>query len=257
MTNSELLTKNIHHYFVDEAGDPTLFGSRGKVLIGSEGCSQFFMLGVAHIADPVKLTESLQQLRADLLADAYFHGVPSFDPSRKKTALCFHAKDDLPEVRREVFRVLARFDIQVHAIVRDKSVLLQKVRERQIVEPNYRYQPNDIYDDCISLIFQNLLHQADENRIVFARRGKSGRITSLKEAIERSKTRREEQHCTGVDKPTRVETAYPSDYAGLQAMDYYLWALQRKYEKGEERFFEMLRSSYQAIIEVEGADLRE
>jgi hypothetical protein len=25
-------------YFVDEAGDHTLFGSRGKVLVGSEGC---------------------------------------------------------------------------------------------------------------------------------------------------------------------------------------------------------------------------
>jgi hypothetical protein len=24
-------------YFVDEAGDPTLFGARGKVLVGSEG----------------------------------------------------------------------------------------------------------------------------------------------------------------------------------------------------------------------------
>jgi hypothetical protein len=25
------------HYFVDEAGDPTLFGARGKVLVGIPG----------------------------------------------------------------------------------------------------------------------------------------------------------------------------------------------------------------------------
>jgi hypothetical protein len=40
------------------------------------------------------------------LADPYFKGVPSMQADAKKTALFFHAKDDLPEVRREVFRVL-------------------------------------------------------------------------------------------------------------------------------------------------------
>jgi hypothetical protein len=29
----------------------------------------------------------------------------------RKTALFFHAKDDLPEVRREVFRLLQRHDL--------------------------------------------------------------------------------------------------------------------------------------------------
>ena len=37
------------HYFVDEAGDAVLFGSRGKVLIGSDGCSRFFMLGLLDV----------------------------------------------------------------------------------------------------------------------------------------------------------------------------------------------------------------
>lgn len=44
------------HYFVDEAGDPTLFGARGKILVGSEGCSRFFMLGLADVDDPPALT---------------------------------------------------------------------------------------------------------------------------------------------------------------------------------------------------------
>ena len=105
-------TKNVYRYFVDEAGDPTLFGARGRILVGTEGCSKFFMLGVAHIAEPERIAESLNQLRADLLQDSYFRGVPSFDPAQKKTALCFHAKDDLPEVRREVFRLLSGFEIR-------------------------------------------------------------------------------------------------------------------------------------------------
>jgi hypothetical protein len=33
------------HYFVDEADDGTLFDGKGRVIIGSEGCSRFFSLG--------------------------------------------------------------------------------------------------------------------------------------------------------------------------------------------------------------------
>ncbi len=40
------------HYFVDEAGDLTLFNKRGKVIVGSEGCSKTFILGAIHIIHP-------------------------------------------------------------------------------------------------------------------------------------------------------------------------------------------------------------
>ena len=32
-------------WFVDEAGDPTLFGKGGKVVAATEGCSRFFIAG--------------------------------------------------------------------------------------------------------------------------------------------------------------------------------------------------------------------
>lgn len=43
---------NIAHYFVDEAGDTTLFNRRGKVIVGSEGVSHLFMIGVGHLPNP-------------------------------------------------------------------------------------------------------------------------------------------------------------------------------------------------------------
>ena len=79
-------------YFVDEAGDPTLFSARGQVLVGSEGCSRCFMMGVLDVADPTALAVAMQALRMQLLADPYFHGVPSMQPASRKTALAFHAK---------------------------------------------------------------------------------------------------------------------------------------------------------------------
>ena len=94
------------YYFVDEAGDGTLFNKKGRVIVGTEGCSRYFILGLVDISDPDGVGCKLQNLRARLLEDPYFKGVPSMQPEAGKTAVAFHAKDDLPEVRREVFSLL-------------------------------------------------------------------------------------------------------------------------------------------------------
>ena len=112
-------------YFVDEAGDSTLFGARGRVLVGNPGCSHYFMLGVLQVADVPALSAGLSELRQRLLANPYFKGVPSMQPERHKTALAFYAKDDLFEVRREVFQLLSWQPVRFFAVVRDKQAVLR------------------------------------------------------------------------------------------------------------------------------------
>lgn len=60
------------YYFVDEAGDTTIFGQHGKVLIGEQGCSRYFILGVLDVPDPGSLQHELEALRHSLLSDPYF-----------------------------------------------------------------------------------------------------------------------------------------------------------------------------------------
>jgi hypothetical protein len=91
---------SVRHYFVDEAGDGTLFDRRGRVILGTHGCSRFFILGLVDLPDPDAVDRELEDLWAQLLADPYFAGVPSMQPQARKTAQAFHSKDDLPEVRR-------------------------------------------------------------------------------------------------------------------------------------------------------------
>ena len=104
------------HFFVDEAGDPTLFDAKGRILVGQDGCSETFIVGKLGVEDSAALHAALEQLRAALPADPYFKRVPSMQAERGKTARVFHAKDDVPEVRREVFKLLAGFgDLQQEA----------------------------------------------------------------------------------------------------------------------------------------------
>ena len=158
---------SIRHYFVDEGGDGVLFSRNGKGLVGTEGCSRFFILGLLDVPDPEALNDHFDELREQLLHDSYFRGVPSMQPEERKTALAFHAKDDLPEVRRDVFRILwATEGLRFFAVV-----------------------------------------------------------------------------------------AEPKEHAGLQAVDYFFWALQRLYERDEERYLVYLWDAFRLVHDID--DTRE
>ncbi len=87
--------KPSHHYYVDESGDGVIFDSKGRLLIGTGKVQDHFILGMVEFTDLPGLKKELAELRAALLADPYFKGVPSMLPQAGKTALFFHAKDDL------------------------------------------------------------------------------------------------------------------------------------------------------------------
>ncbi|MFH1634454.1 MAG: hypothetical protein ABIG63_10680 [Chloroflexota bacterium] len=87
----------VRNYFVDEAGDGTLFSRRGRVIIGKPGCSRFFILGLLDIPNPERLSQDLENLRAKLLADPYFDGVPSMQLEVKKTAHLFMLRTTFPK----------------------------------------------------------------------------------------------------------------------------------------------------------------
>jgi hypothetical protein len=58
---------NIAYFFVDETGDLALFGRRGKSLLGTEGVSRCFMVGMAQIESLSALKSELDTLRRNLL----------------------------------------------------------------------------------------------------------------------------------------------------------------------------------------------
>jgi hypothetical protein len=241
------------HYFVDEAGDPVLFGARGKVLVETEGCSRFFTLGVADIPNAEKLDADLTALRSRLVGDPYFKDVPSMQSTAGKTALYFHAKDDLPEVRREVFSLLLRHPIRFSAIVRDKFNVLAYVRRRNDNNPSYRYQPNELYDAMVRRLFKERLHKHGSYRVSFARRGTSDRTQALVAALKHAQTRFAGEHGISAEATIQVLPTSPVREPALQAVDYFLWALQRTFEKGEDRFLQLLWPKCSVIIDADDA----
>jgi hypothetical protein len=226
------------HFFVDEAGDSALFDKRGRVIVGTKGVSQFFMLGVVHLPDPARVRRELDALRANLLCDPYFAGVPSMDPSQRKTALFFHAKDDVPEVRREVLRTLSGFNAKVRVAIKRKSALVAEAAE--LFKRGHKLPATVVYDQLVQWLFRGLLNPDRHSLIAFAKRGKSDRLTALSRAIEHSS-----------QSVMNIYADQPLQSAGLQAADYYLWVVQRLFERREDRFFNLLAKDFDVIMELD------
>lgn len=250
---SENTSARPKYYFVDEAGDPTLFGSRGKILVGTQGCSQFFILGLADLENPPKLAADLDSLRRRLLSDPYFKDVPSMQPSHRKTALAFHAKDDLPEVRREVFSLIQRHDVQFSAVVPNKMDILAYVRRRNETDQDYRYRPNELYDYMVRRLFKERPHKHGAYRVCFARRGTADRTDALTRAIELARQRFASQHGIARNAAIEVTPVSPLQETPLQVVDYFLWALQRTFEKHEDRFLGMLWPQCSLVIDADNS----
>ena len=238
------MSEETAYYFVDEAGDLTLFGRRGKTLVGTEGVSKCFMVGMAQVLDPYALGGALAKLRRDLLDDPYLAQIPSMRVEAGKTAKCFHAKNDCPEVRREVFKLLERHEIKVQVGIRRKAVLIKQARSGQ-----NRSYANSVYDDMVKTLFKRSLHKADLNVIRFARRGKSAREKALTDAINKAKANFARDTGIHGSGRTKIIASIPSESWGLQAIDYFLWAIQRLFERGEDRYFCFLADHYRLVMD--------
>ena len=51
--------------------------------------------------------------------------------------------------------------------------------------------------------------------------------------------------------PIEIVPSSPAEVVGLQAVDYFLWALQRFYEKDEDRFLNLIWPKTKLVIDVD------
>lgn len=234
------------HYFVDEGGDPTLFNGNGTVIVGRPGCSRFFILGVLEVPDPQSLAADLEALRGSLLSSPALAGIASMQPRNRKTAVMFHAKDDCKEVRREVFSLLRRQQVSFSAVVRHKELIAALYDDRP--RPMH-YRPNRLYDTCTSALFTDMLTSETCYRIVFAQRGNSQRTSSLEHALEnaREQTRSRLGNCSS--SAIEVDSCRPNRQICLQASDYFVWALQRLYERGDDEAWNWIQDKVVRVID--------
>jgi len=73
------ISKNkTHHRFLDESGDTTFFGKGRISILGKEGVSKSFCLGMVDCKSDIKIVrERIIALQKQIENDEYFLSVPS------------------------------------------------------------------------------------------------------------------------------------------------------------------------------------
>lgn len=83
------------------------------------------------------------------------------------------------------------------------------------------------------------------------RRGKSDRTLALREAIETARSQFAQKHGIAIGASLQVFEFSPREQAGLQAVDYFIWAIQRLYERREERYVRYLGEAVRVVLDID------
>jgi hypothetical protein len=227
-------------YFVDESGDTAFYANRSKrLIVGEEGCSRTLILGFLRTRDPQDIRGKLAEVRLAISTSKYLQGIPSV----RKSLVCLHAKDDCPEVRQLVFEAIDKMSFSCQVVVARK---IEGVFQR-----NHKGSEDHFYDDLVTRLFFGQLHRSNRSYIVFAQRGNKNRQHALRAAVQKSVSRFlstvKEDTC---DARVFMKTSQPLQEPVLQVIDYVNWAIQRAYEKGQMRYFELLRNRVELLRDI-------
>lgn len=225
------------YYFVDESGDPTFFDRRGRLIVGEPGCSSILIIGFIKCESPEPLRKKLTELRKEIAQDTYLKGVPSLEKSLRS----FHAKDDCPEVREKVYKLIKSLDFKAQFVVARKRP--------EIFKKRHNNNENTFYNELVSRLMENRLHQND-NTIYFSKRGSKNRQVHLEQAIRSAVLSFESKHNTKIETATKILIQVPTDEPCLQIIDYMNWALQRAYTAKDMRYLSFIDEKISFICDI-------
>ena len=138
------------------------------------------------------------------------------------------------EVRWEVYKILLRHEFRFTAVIKSKRTVLDYVKSRNEQHKDYWYHEDELYDFILRRLLKERLHQHDEYQVTFAVRGNKKRSAEFRAAIEQARATFLQQRQIDSLAAVQVMPAYSREQAGLQVVDYCLWALQRVCEKSAE-----------------------
>ena len=235
-----------YHRFLDEAGDTTFYG-KGKVnIVGNNGVSNMFMIGMVKLNDPIpEIRRKIVSLQADVVNDEFYYDIPSIQKKKNGHGYFFHATDDIPEVREKMYRFLKTLDCSFKAVVARKIPA--------IFEKQHQCNESLYYADLLSHLLESELHQDRKLILSIAERGKSTKNNNLNTALdiakERFNTTLENSNRKIISKIVfNVQTHYSEPL--LNIADYFCWAIQRVFEKGEIRYYNYLKEKFSLIIDL-------
>lgn len=226
------------YFYFDESGSPAILGHHGKNLLKEGLTSSTFIVGYLQTPNPHQLAVDLEKLRQELLQDETLTAVPSI----KNLKNGFHANKDCQEVRREVFKLLKKSDFEAYIIVARKN------------EENFRKRFNmnekRIYKYLVGELLKNRVHLYKDIDIYFSEMKNVTTLQNMTDAVKDATEKFQYKWGKENHNNIRIFVQQSTQIPLLQAIDYVLWTVYRVYERGEFRYFDVLRDKIKLVYDI-------
>lgn len=236
------------HRFLDESGD-TAFYSKGKrLIVGEDGVSLAFSIGMVGInADVGKVRSAVCKLQKQVEQDTYLNVIPSIQKKIQSKGFYFHATDDPPEVRQIFYKFIKDLDCSAEIIVARKipSIFSRKHNSHEA----------EFYADVLSHLLKDKLKRGNKLVLNIAARANSTSNRNLEDALEKAIGRARKKQSDD-DLKTKIVFNVQNHYAEplLNVADYICWSVQRVFEKGETRYYDFIREKISLVVDLYDAD---
>ncbi len=201
------------YIYADEAGNFDFNRDRGA--------TRFFVLTTVVIEDHGIETELLD-LRRELVWEGA--NLPE----------AFHATTDAQITRNRVFEVLGRHDLRIDTTILEKSKARPHIRESEELFYKYAW-----YYHMRSLAPKVASHP-DELMVIAASIGTKRKLRDFRYAVE------DVMEQTSPTREMRVDMWQAAVDPCLQVADYCCWAIQRKWEMGDNRSYDLISDKIQS-----------
>lgn len=241
-------TPETFHRFLDETGDTTFYGRGRQIIIGTNGVSLSFGLGVVRIERPLdEVRQEVRALEAQVQADPLLNTIPSVQKRIASGGFYFHACKDTPDVRAVMLRYLRELPCESEMVVARKiPALFQK---------QHNGREDEFYADLLAHLLKNRLKRAGTLVFNIAQRGSSTREKVLTDALKLA-TDRAAKRWGGENLKARVvfNVQNPRSEPLLTVSDYLCWAVQRVFETGEVRYYNYLAEKIRLVVDLYDRD---
>lgn len=238
----------VHHRFLDETGDPTFYGKGRRLIVGQEGVSSSFGLGVVRIDRPLEnVRREVRALQVQVESDPLLNTIPSVQKRVASGGFFFHACKDSPDVRAVLLRYLRELECEAEVVVARKIPAL--------FEKQHHGREEEFYADLLAHLIKNRLKRAGILVLNVAERGSSTREKVLTEAL-RLATERAAKKWGGENLKARAvfNVQNPRAEPLLTVSDYLCWAVQRVFEQGEVRHYNYLEEKIRLVVDLYDRD---
>ena len=227
------------YFFLDESGDPSLYG-KGKIPLWEKpDFEPILMLGMIVVENRKALRKKIIDFQNYILSDPLFNTIPSL----QKPNWFLHASKDHFEVRLKFIEFLrAQPDISCYVVIGRKIP--------EIFHNKHNGKTSEFYFDLIDKLLSRFDFEKDAECTLYLSQRQSNTVEKFSNALEKALKKQNKQLSHATFSCSIVRS---SEMPEMSVVDYYLWVLNRYIKKNKEedrRYFTVLENNFVEIIDV-------